>query len=379
MEKKKPRIMHVIGAILNGGCEKMFLETLDGLEKRGNSENIGCIISDRVWNARERCSARIIALGAPRTEFYPLRALIKLYEFPVLMAAVIRENPDILHIYHNTDDKFMAAVIGRILGKKVTIRKNMQNAAQPRMGRMINRFNYFLSDIVVSIFSDGIAELENEGVSPEKIAHIPNGKDIGKYKMERHEARKKLGIAENEFIIGNISRLDPLKNHETIVYALPELVKTGKKVKFIIVGDHSSDDYRKKLISIAEELGVNENVVFLGYREDVHEILPAFDVFVHPSLSDGLPGAVLEAMCAGLPIVASDAGGTKDLLEGCGIMLPAKDSKAFADALKKLMADPELRAEYGKKAQKAAGNKFSMDRMLQGYEEMFSKMVEKNV
>lgn len=381
MGGKRPKIMHIIGSLVYagsvcGGSEKMFLATLEGLQRIGNTENVGCVISNKPDNLDKGLSAKITALGIPRTEFYPLRALLKLFELPLLFLNILKEDPDVLYCYHNTDDKLVTALIGKLLRKKVVIRKNMEEAYTPMISQFVSPVIFFLCDRVVTIFQMGADELRTMGVPKKKIVYLPNGKNARKFRdaSSRRIARKKLGFKEEEFIMGMISRLDPIKNQEAIIYALPNLLEERKDVKFVIVGDHPSHTYKKRLINLIVERKLEEKVLFLGHRGDVEEILPSFDVFVHPSRTDGLPGAVLEAMCVGLPIVASNVGGTKDLLTGCGIMVPPDDIQALTEALKKLMENPKLRQEYGKKARLKAQKEFSLEIMLDRYEKLFKTL-----
>lgn len=382
MRGRKPKIMHVIGTLVYadsvcGGSEKMFLTTLEGLQKLGNTENIGCVMSKKPNGLDSSLSARIIGLGVPRSEFYPLRAFFKLFEIPLFFLVILKESPDILYCYHNTDDKLLTAGLGKLLGKKVAIRKNMEEAHTPTISQRLSPLTYSLCDRIVTVFQDGVNELRDMGMPAERIICIPNGKDAKKFRKiaSRKAAKKKLGLGEEEFIIGTVSRLDPIKNQETIIRALPEILKKEKGAKFVIVGGHPRDNYKKRLLALAGEKGVEKHVLFLGHREDIDEILRAFDVFVHPSLSDACPGSVIEAMFTGLPIVASNVKGTRELLQDGGIILNPTDEKEFAGVLKQLMNDPALREGWGKKALKKANKEFSLEKMLNSYDKLFRGLI----
>ncbi|MBU1758363.1 glycosyltransferase family 4 protein [Patescibacteria group bacterium] len=353
----------------------MFLTTLGGLQKKTEMEHIGCIISNRL-DLLSTNVQRLITLNLPRSDCYPLRALLDVYQFPFLLLTTLRENPDILYVYHNTDDKFIVTLIGKILKKKVVLRKNNQKRYLPIISHFIAPINYFLCDKIVTIFKEGNDELKASNVPSEKIIYIPNGKNISNYKsnLNKKQAKIKLGLNGNEFVLGIISRLDPIKNHEAVIRVLPELLKLRKNLKFVIVGGPPSNFYKKKLQKLVKELGLEENILFLVYGKDIPDTLPAFDIFVHPSLTDALPGAVLEAMCAGLSIVASDVGGTKELLGDCGILISPTDQKGLTEAIVKLMNDPKLRKEYGKKAQQRAESEFSEEKMIDSYEKLFIQL-----
>jgi glycosyltransferase involved in cell wall biosynthesis len=119
---------------------------------------------------------------------------------------------------------------------------------------------------------------------------------------------------------------------------------------------------------------LGERVTLLEYKEDARWILAALDIFAHPAVVDALPGAVIEAAAAGLPVVASDAGDTPEILKGCGIIVPRRDISALRNALETLAGDPELRRRYGLDARKRVANQFSEERMLDSYEKLFESL-----
>ncbi len=372
----KKKVMHVIHHIGYGGAQRMFIDTACGLQKRGNTENVGCFILD-MQELRDyiHSNTRMINVGLPRTDSYMLLGLMGLYEFPALLWTIYKEKPDIIYVYYSPAEQFFAAIGGKIFGKRVVVRKYDQRARQHVIFRFLNQMTYPFCDKIVSIFSSGVDELEKLGVPADKIERIPNGKTVKKDAPGRRKAKARLGLKETDFVVGAVSRIHPLKNYELAIEALPELLASDKNVKLVIVGDSPLGSYKEKLRQLIRTKGLEDNVVFLGGRKDVDDIYPAFDIFVHPSFSEGGPGAVLEAMCAGLPIIASNVGGTKDLLaDDCGILISPDDRQELADALKRMMNDPELRNEYGRRAKARAEKEFSLETMLDRYEKLFEEL-----
>ncbi len=370
----KKKIMHIVHHIGYGGAQRMFIDTTCGLQKRGATENVGCFVFDfQELKNRIHSDTRIIHLGLPRTDSYPFLALMGLYEFPLILWTVYKEKPDIIHVYYSPVEQFFGAIAGKMFGKKVVIRKYDQRAKQHVIFRFLNSITYPLCDRVVSIFSGGIDELKGLGVPSERIVYIPNGKEIHGG-MGRKEAKMRLGLKETDFVIGAVSRIHPLKNYELAVEALPEILDYNENAKLVIVGDSPLSGYKEKLNLLIRKKGVEKNVIFLGERNDIDYIYPAFDIFVHPSFSEGGPGVVLEAMGAGLPIVATNRGGTMDVLKDCGVLVSPEDSKKFAYELKRLMGNARLREEYGKKAKWKVKNELSLDIMLEKYEKLFTSI-----
>lgn len=369
--------MHVTMNLLRygGGIRKMFVSITNDLERRGKTENTACFVFGRI-SPDFKSDMKTVRLGVPVFDSYILTTLMRIQEFPSLLWTVYKEKPDIICSYQGPIDQLMASVSGKLLGKKTIVRKYGEEHIENGLNRMINRISYHVCDRVVSIFPEGKEELVSMGISPEKIVYIQDGKKVEEYRsaLGKKDAKNKLGLDENDFVIGIISRMDPVKNHEAVIKVLPEIMKENKNAKFVIVGDSpKSSAYRKKLMDSVEELGLEKNVIFTGYRKDVADILAAFDVFVHPSFSEGLPGALLEAMCAGLPIIASDVGGTRTLLkDNCGMLIAPDDPHELKNAMVDFMKNPELGKEYGERAKKRIEKEFSHDAMLDEYEKLFT-------
>jgi len=370
MMGKKILVMHVIGSLAAGGCERMFLTNIAGLEKRGIVENVGLVVSSRLellegWEN----AAKLITLGIRPCRPKLPDQLIPLHEMPRVAWAFLREKPDIVYIYYVHPLTWaMLFFLCRMSGKRLMARKMVESVPGEH-----DFSPYCLCDNAVTVFRRGAKQLAGFGVPPGKIIHIPNGKDplLYRSRLSRAEAKARLGLNPDNLILGMVSRLDPIKNHEAVIRALPGL-RAARDALLVIVGDDPlRTAYPGKLRTLIRKLNLEGRVVFLGHRSDIGDVLAAFDIFVHPSLREGCPGAVLEAMCAGLPVVASDAGGSAELLGESGILIRPSDDSALSSALSRLMSDARLRAALGRKARARAQKHFSLDAMLGSYERAF--------
>jgi glycosyltransferase involved in cell wall biosynthesis len=373
---KKTKVLHVIHDLRCGGVEKLFLLIIDGLQKRGVVENVGCVMADKL-DFLSSGDAKIITLGLPIRDSILSIALMSPYELFVLMRTIMREDPDIIFAHNTSAEQLLASIAGRILGKKVVVLKYEQRDTHHFGRRFIDPVNYSLCNKIVVISDATEDEVVSMGVPRSKISHIRNGKQKKQHMLSQKEARDRLGLAQNGLILGMVDRMHPVKNHAGMIRAMKDVLAIQDDAKLVIVGDDPVVSYKKSLEELVQKNGLEMNVIFLGERKDVEDIYPAFDIFVHPSFSEGgCPLAVLEAACAGLPMVLGKVGGVKDLPEGCALMIQPKDDKALAEALKKLIKDPELRKEYGRKAKAVVRNELSSDRMLEGYENLFKRLSE---
>ena len=251
-----------------------------------------------------------------------------------------------------------------------------------------NKKRKFIRKLVLSTMVDKIVtvsknlkkRLINEiKIKPEKIIHIPNGVDTNKFNIYKKEfTRKKFGFKKGEFIIGIVARLDPIKNHKTLISAFKEIVTIHPNTNLAIVGDGS---LRNKLENQTYKLGIKDKVIFMGERNDVPEILKTFDVFVLPSLNEGMSNTILEAMATGIPVIASNVGGNPELvIDGrTGFLFPSNDVESLVQKIKTYILHPELKQKHGYNARKRVEEKFSLNQMVRRYEELYLELVERKL
>jgi len=169
----------------------------------------------------------------------------------------------------------------------------------------------------------------------------------------RSRARRTLGLREGALVIGTVGNLTPKKDHRNLLAATARAGGHNREVQLVLVG---SGPLERALRDDARSLGLSDRVVFAGSRDDVAELLPAFDVFALSSQNEGLPISLLEAMAAGVPCVATSVGGVPEVIHNGneGLLVPAGDRVALADALSLLLRAPELRNAIGARAAQTA-------------------------
>jgi glycosyltransferase involved in cell wall biosynthesis len=204
--------------------------------------------------------------------------------------------------------------------------------------------------------------LEREGLAPSSIAVIPNGLDLALF-AERGPARPIRTIV-------TVANLRPEKGHETLLASAAALVRVDPRLRFQIVGDGPR---RRALEELSEARGLAANVEFLGHREDIPALLAAADVFVLSSRSEAFPNGAIEAMAAGLPVVASAVGGLLDLIDDgrTGLLVPPADPEALTAALRALIGDPARAEALGRAARGEVRQRYSFDRMIASFEDLY--------
>jgi len=182
-----------------------------------------------------------------------------------------------------------------------------------------------------------------------------------------------LDIGDEELVVGTVGRLVERKGHSELVTAWAEIKRREPNARLLLVGD---GDRHEALQAKAEELGCRDSVEFLGHRRDVPELLAAMDVFAFPSHYEGLPGAVIEAMAAGCPIVATPVDGTTDLLDNyrTGLFVPVDSPEPLGWAISRLCDAPELRAGLGEAARTEAASEYTVDAMVERFESCYREV-----
>jgi glycosyltransferase involved in cell wall biosynthesis len=204
-----------------------------------------------------------------------------------------------------------------------------------------------------------------------------NGIDVAAYSQGEspQAARSFLGIPAEKKTVGVVARLDPVKNHPLLFRSLREVIQFFPETELLIVGDGPN---RAELELLANRLGLDSHIRFLGARRDVPHIIRAMDIFVLPSLSEGMSITLLEAMGAGLPVVATRVGGNPEVVvDGeTGFLVPSDDERRMAARLKTLLGDSRLRQKMGAAGKLRAESVFSMEKTVSEYHRLYEKVLK---
>lgn len=290
-----------------------------------------------------------------------------------------RDKPDILHAYLPA-----ANVIGPIAARlsgvpRVIVSKRSladYKAGHPFL-RQVELLGNWLADVVL-VNSDAVRrDVERtERYCERKFRKIYNGvAPIPSWTRGEAEAfRRREGFSPNGLLVLCVSNFFAYKGHDDLVKAAARLVPSFPGVTFLLVGRESGALAATR--SLVARLGVREHIRFLGSRADVPDLLRAADLFVHPSHQEGFSNAILEAMAAGLPVVACDVGGNPEaVVDGVtGRLVPPQDPMALAAAMAEILADPGKGKSMGEAGRRRATEQFSLDRMVGEIEELYESL-----
>lgn len=222
------------------------------------------------------------------------------------------------------------------------------------------KFCAHFTDVLITINKEDYV-LAQKKMKAQSVKYVPGvGIDIEKFShpsVDKATKRRELGIPENAVLLISVGELITRKNHETVLRAIADM-----NVYYIIAGN---GDLREHLENLIATLGLGDRVKLLGFRSDIQELLEASDIFVFPSLQEGLPVALMEAMASGLPCVVSNIRGNNDLLENTegGFLCDPDNVSEFTDRLNHLISDPSLWEKMGKNNLNVI-QKFSMGKVI---------------
>ncbi len=213
------------------------------------------------------------------------------------------------------------------------------------------------------------------GLDVDRIEVLANGVDLDGHVPTaevRNRLRRSLGVGDNAFVVGSVGRLAQVKDFGNAIEAISLLVHKGHNTHLVLVGMGPELDSLK---AIAEKLGANGNIHFVGQQSNVSDWLSAMDLYVNSSLSEGMSLSILEAMAAGLPSVVTDVGENATLVCGdwqCGTVVPPADSEALAAGIASLLLDGDRCSEFGRNAYRCYEAHYSTQQMVTSYESVYS-------
>jgi len=273
---------------------------------------------------------------------------------------------------------FASDVIGRFLAKAAGIRRivtslQARNTDYPRWKRWLVRRTMLWADVVVICNSTmGEFAIREEGALPDRVRYIPNSvvamEEYGN-PMSRAALQDEFGIPRGAVVMGSLGRLVEQKGVDVLLRGLALLARPD--VHLILMGIGQEEERLRRMV---EELGLARQVHFVGYRRDAPMILGALDLYVHPSRFEGMPVALLEAMAAGCPIVATSVDGNLDLIDDGvhGWLVQPEDSDALAHAMEMALRSRDVRLLKGAAARQRAMRQFSIQQMMEQWENALS-------
>jgi sugar transferase (PEP-CTERM/EpsH1 system associated) len=376
---KKPLIAHVLFRLGTGGLENGVVNLINTMPEEKYRHAVICMTDYTDFRNRiKKADVAVYCLNKkPGKDFAVYFRLWKL----------LREiKPDILHTRNLS--ALEAQLSGLLAGVKHRVHGEHGrdiddvDGTNPRYVLLRRLFRPVVARYV-PMSKDLESWLMNQiRVPAKKITQIYNGVDLTRFRISDG---KTAGLLPPGFhspgllLIGTVGRLDPVKDQITLVQAFIELVKTvpgaSDKARLVVVGGGA---LQPKLKELSRDAGTDDLIWFAGERNDVADIMQTLDLFVLPSINEGISNTILEAMATALPVIATDVGGNPELVihNETGYLVPKQEPVAMAEAFKHYLDNPGLLAVHGAAGRARCESTFSLDRMIADYMNIYDSVME---
>ncbi len=358
-------VLHLIETSGPGGAEKMLISLVENLDP-GQYRSIICLLKDG-WLNTQLCQRGFDTVIIPQQKGLDPGWIYKCIKL------IRQKKIDLLHTHEFAMNVYgcIAAWITRI--PVITTVHGRSYYGDRWRRRLAYQFVAKHSLRMVAV-SEDIRRfmIEQVSVRSRYLITIYNGIDPKVYCTTEDgiQIKKELKIADAAPVIGTIGNLYPVKGHTYLLKAAVQVVRNYPEAVFLFIG---RGNLLNQLQEEAGRGGIAKNVRFLGFREDIAAFLQTMDIFVLPSLSEGLPLSLLEAMAAGKPAVATNVGGNPEvMLDGeTGFLVPPKDPESLASRIILLLKDKLLAQKFGANGQQRVYEKFSLERMVNAYQQIY--------
>lgn len=369
------KILHVIHSSAISGPQRHLLDIARAIDRDRFYIEVACPDG---WLSEELEKNKVMTHKVELKDGFSIKSLFSLYKI------IRRGRYDIIHAHMGRTGLY-AKLAGAMTGRPVIVTEHLvahdHSWIRNPLKRRLHLIGHILSNrmtrLVIAVSKEARdAYIERQGISPEKVISIHNFVDTNLVASEEEavEIRRKLGIDKDSFVIGFVGRLDWRKGLKTIVNAAEGL----QSVKFLIVGD---GDARDGLMDEIKRKGLDENFVLTGVRYDVSALMKAMDIFVFPTEAEyeSFGMVVIEAMAAGIPVIASDAGPLREIIVNGenGILIPKKDPSALGFAIEKLKGNRELMKRLSEKGIITVLERFSLKKAIKEIEGVYEGIVNR--
>ncbi len=373
MNKRRLKILLMTDEATIGGGQKHILLLAISLDRKKYDVAVAC--ERQGYLVDELKKADILHLTVEMSNLPSLKSLRS------CMNALREFEPDILHTHGGTPGLW-GRLAARLSGVPIVVHTYhglhilYRGAIARTVLLWLERALLRITSHIICVSSADLVSAKQYGLLREVDASVVrNGVEVGLVKSPSVEKklRIRLSIPSKGLIVGSIGRMHHQKGYYYLLRAASAIVRERKDVYFVLVGDGPE---MNQLQEESERMGLADHVRFMGAMDNASELIPAFDIFVLPSLWEGFPIVLLEASAAGKPIVATSIDGSKEIIrDGVnGILVPPKDPERLSKAILRLVAQPALRRRLGKAARSQALREFDVKQMAKRISDIYESL-----
>lgn len=368
---KKIKLLHLISRLDIGGAEKQLLSLVSNSDKKKYDICVG------YFEGKGELKKEFQGHGI-RVKKFGFKGLWDISVLWRLYQDMKADRYDIVHT-HGFKADLWGAIAGKLSAVPLiisTIHNQEQYLKNPFIS-LLEKWIISSIDDTIIVVSEGVKRflIKACGIPQAKIKKVYYGINPEDIKIDKSkDIRGEFGIGQDGILIGCVGRLTEQKGHRYLIQAAGKIIERNPKAKIFIIGRGKQEKHLKNL---AKSFNLDSGVIFTGFRKDAYSIIDKLNLIAMPSLWEGLGLVLLEAMALGKPIVATDVGGIPEVVENkkTGILVPAKDSKALAEAISDLLEDYPAAARMGEMGKATVKERFSSAKMVKEIEFIYDKGV----
>jgi len=365
----------VPGMPSSGGAEKQLYQLATGLDPALFSP---ILIQLTPNNSPTPATGRIGNLELHHFPIHKVYTTVGIYRIGQICRLARRERARIIHTFFEKSEVvgWLASVFSPIPAW-VTSRRDLGFKRKKIYRGIFKLSSRSCKRVIANCLAVKDQAMREENLPAEKIEVIHNSLDLSQYEIttQNGSLRKELGLSPDTPLVGMVANFNfDIKGHRYLIEAAKALSDRSTGATFLLVGD---GPLRNRYEQMVQELGLKEKVRFLGKRNDIPSILSSLDISVLSSTSEGLSNVILESMAAGKPIVATNVGGSSELVSDSvnGYLIPPADSGAMAEAIENLLQNPLVASQMGCMGKSMVQDKFSQKHMVENYEKLYVSLL----
>jgi len=366
-------VMHIIEDLENGGAERVLVTLVSGLDPQ-RFRPVVCCLTKKGRLAKELEARGIPVVTMNKRPKLDLAMLFRLRQ-------MLREQKiAIVHTHVFTANFWgrLAAILARV--PVLITHEHSTFTVDNRYRRWIESVLMRRTHKMIAVSENLRRRLVREGrLAPDAVMTIHNGLRLHSSRLNearREQLRQELGLQKFDHVIGTVGRFEPRKNYPLLLEAMTMVLQQHPGAALLMIGAGPEE---KKLRQQARDAGMAPQVIFTGYRSDISKLLGLISTFCLSSTTEGISMAILEALLAGVPVVATQVGGNPEIIpdRGHGILVPSGDAKALAEALAETLADREAALQMAARGQARVRELFSEQHMIQRIEKLYGDCLTK--
>jgi len=389
--ERKIRVAHIISRMVTGGAEEDLLFTIQGLDK--NRYNIDLIVG-------EECNKDIFNIGQESgfdvIQINGLKGKLNFFYDPIILIKLVillkRNHYDIVNT-HTTKTGILGRLAARIAGVPIIICRLQGTAIQTFSSEILNWALMFFekstgrfTDAYISVSEILSKNYKEKGIGIKtKYYTVYSGMNLDKFSnirenIKQEEIMRELEITSDNFIIGTVGRLEAAKGHKFAIEAFKKVQEErgDSFLKLVIIGE---GEEKENLIKYVRKLGLEDKVIFTGYREDIEKLMAIMDIFVLSSLREGLPRVLVQAAAVGVPSVAFNVDGVPEIIKDGynGFLVKPRDVNQLADRVIKYIDNRALIKLHGENGRDFVNGKWSIENMVNKVDEIYQILIKEKI